>query len=35
MLLWLWNRAGDDAVSMSGDADTVAYLRRVLAAGTQ
>jgi len=35
MLLWLWNRAGDDAVSRSGDADTVAYLRRVLAAGTQ
>jgi uncharacterized protein (TIGR03083 family) len=34
VLLWLWNRAGDGAVSIDGDAGTVAYLKRVLAAGT-
>jgi uncharacterized protein (TIGR03083 family) len=35
LLLWLWNRAGDDAVSISGATDAVAYLRKVLAAGAQ
>ena len=32
LLLWLWNRTGDEAVTISGDADAVAYLRKVLAA---
>lgn len=32
LLLWLWNRAGDDVVTISGNAALVAYLRRVLAA---
>jgi uncharacterized protein (TIGR03083 family) len=35
LLLWLWNRAGDDAVTASGDADLVAYLRKMFAAGAQ
>jgi uncharacterized protein (TIGR03083 family) len=34
VLLWLWNRYGDDKVTISGDTDAVAYLRRVLASGT-
>ena len=34
VLLWLWNRAGDDVVTTTGDAELVAYLRKVLAAGT-
>jgi hypothetical protein len=32
MLLWLWNRADDDVVTIDGDADLVVYLRTVLAA---
>jgi uncharacterized protein (TIGR03083 family) len=32
LLLWLWNRADDDAVTTTGDADLPAYLRTVLAA---
>jgi len=35
LLLWLWNRAGDDVVTVSGATDAVAYLRKVLAAGAQ
>ncbi len=35
LLLWLWNRAGDDTVNISGATDAVAYLRKVLAAGAQ
>ena len=35
LLLWLWNRAGDDVVTVTGDTDLVAYLRTVLAVGTQ
>jgi uncharacterized protein (TIGR03083 family) len=35
LLLWVWNRAGDDAVTVTGDADAVAYLRRVFATGAQ
>jgi uncharacterized protein (TIGR03083 family) len=34
VLLWLWNRAGDGSVTVTGDATAVAYLKRVLAAGT-
>jgi uncharacterized protein (TIGR03083 family) len=34
LLLWLWNRAGDETVSITGDADLVAHLRRVLAASS-
>lgn len=34
-LLWLWNRTGDDAVTITGDTGLVTYLKRVLAAGTQ
>jgi uncharacterized protein (TIGR03083 family) len=35
VLLWLWNRADDDVVTMTGDAELVAYLRTVLKALTQ
>jgi uncharacterized protein (TIGR03083 family) len=35
LLLWLWNRAGDDEVAVTGEADAVAYLRTVFAAGAQ
>jgi uncharacterized protein (TIGR03083 family) len=35
LLLWLWNRAGDDAVSASGDPDVVGYFRRLMVAATQ
>jgi uncharacterized protein (TIGR03083 family) len=35
MLLWLWNRAGDDVVSKSGDSESVALLRRLLVVSTQ
>jgi uncharacterized protein (TIGR03083 family) len=34
MLRWLWGRAGDDAVTVTGDRDWAAYLRRLLAALT-
>lgn len=32
LLLWLWNRGGDDTVTMSGDTERVSRLRRVLKA---
>jgi MDMPI C-terminal domain len=35
MLSWLWGRAGDEAVTVSGDPAWAAYLRRLLAATTQ
>ena len=35
MLRWLWGRAGDDAVHITGDPDWAAYLRRMLVAATQ
>jgi hypothetical protein len=35
MLRWLWGRAGDDAVRLTGDAAWAAYLRRMLVAATQ
>jgi uncharacterized protein (TIGR03083 family) len=35
LLLWLWNRAGEEVVSTSGDPGVVAYFRRVMVAGTQ
>jgi uncharacterized protein (TIGR03083 family) len=34
MLLWLWNRADDDAVTIDGDTGVVAYLREVFAASS-
>jgi len=34
MLRWLWGRAGDDAVAVTGDPEWAAYLRRLLAAVT-
>ena len=34
VLLWLWGRGGD-AAAASGDEDTIALLRKVLAASTQ
>ena len=34
VLLWAWNRIGDDRVTISGAIDAVAYLRRVMAAGS-
>lgn len=34
MLLWLWNRADDDSVSIDGDTGVVAYVREVLAASS-
>jgi uncharacterized protein (TIGR03083 family) len=33
VLLWLWNRADNDAVTITGDTKLVGYLREVLAAG--
>lgn len=35
VLLWLWNRAGDDVVTITGDVELVGYLRKVLVASTQ
>src|ERR1700722_4488609 len=35
MLRWLWGRAGDDVVQVTGDPDWAAYLRRMLVAATQ
>jgi uncharacterized protein (TIGR03083 family) len=35
LLLWLWSRGGDDEVTVSGDEDVVALMRRVLVASTQ
>ncbi len=35
MLLWLWRRAGDDRVTISGDTELVAGLRRLLHDATQ
>jgi hypothetical protein len=35
MLRWLWGRAGDDAVRLTGDPAWAGYLRRMLAAATQ
>ncbi|HXO24360.1 MAG TPA: maleylpyruvate isomerase N-terminal domain-containing protein [Streptosporangiaceae bacterium] len=35
MLRWLWGRAGDDAVQVTGDPEWAAYLRRMLVAATQ
>jgi uncharacterized protein (TIGR03083 family) len=35
LLLWVWNRADDQAVTISGDEQLVAELRRVFAAGAQ
>jgi hypothetical protein len=35
MLRWLWGRAGDDAVRLTGDPAWAAYLRRMLVAATQ
>jgi uncharacterized protein (TIGR03083 family) len=35
MLRWLWGRAGDDAVQLTGDPAWAAYLRRMLVAATQ
>ena len=34
VLLWLWNRGGEQGVSMAGDADLIARLRRILTVGT-
>ena len=30
LLRWLWGRVGDDAVTITGDADRVAQLRKIL-----
>lgn len=35
MLGWLWGRAGDDTVRMTGDLAWADYLRRMLVAVTQ
>jgi uncharacterized protein (TIGR03083 family) len=35
VLRWLWGRAGDDAIRISGDAAWADYLRRMLAVATQ
>jgi uncharacterized protein (TIGR03083 family) len=35
MLLWLWNRGGEDRVEISGDADVVTNVRRILVESTQ
>jgi hypothetical protein len=35
MLCWLWGRAGDDAVRVTGDPEWARYLRRMLAEVTQ
>jgi uncharacterized protein (TIGR03083 family) len=34
LLLWQWNRGGEDAVTTTGDAELVAYLREVTAAAS-
>jgi hypothetical protein len=34
MLSWLWGRAGDEVITVSGDPAWAAYLRRLLAAMT-
>jgi hypothetical protein len=35
MLRWLWGRAGDDAIGLTGEETWAGYLRRMLAAVTQ
>ena len=35
MLRWLWGRAGDEVVRLTGEPAWAAYLRRMLAAATQ
>ena len=35
LLRWLWGRAGDDAVRLTGDPAWAGYLRRMLAAVTR
>jgi hypothetical protein len=35
MLRWLWGRAGDEAVKVTGDPAWAAYLRRMMAEITQ
>jgi hypothetical protein len=35
VLRWVWGRAGDDAVQLSGDPDWADYLRRLLAVVTR
>jgi uncharacterized protein (TIGR03083 family) len=35
LLLWAWGRVGDDRVTVTGDGDAVAYLRKVFATGAQ
>ncbi len=35
LLLWLWGRGGDGALTVDGDATHVAALRRALTAATQ
>jgi uncharacterized protein (TIGR03083 family) len=35
VLLWLWNRAGDDGIERTGDGDLVATLREVIVESTQ
>jgi uncharacterized protein (TIGR03083 family) len=35
MLRWLWGRASDDAIAVSGDPDWAGYLRRMLAEVTE
>jgi len=35
LLLWLWNRAGEEVVSTSGDPGVVANFRRLMVAATQ
>ncbi len=35
MLRWLWGRAGDEAVRLTGEQAWADYLRRMLAAVTQ
>jgi len=35
MLRWLWGRAGDDTVRLTGDPAWAGYLRRMLVAATQ
>ncbi|MGH3285849.1 MAG: maleylpyruvate isomerase family mycothiol-dependent enzyme, partial [Streptosporangiaceae bacterium] len=35
MLRWLWGRAGDDVVTLTGDPEWGVYLRRMLVAATQ
>jgi hypothetical protein len=35
VLLWLWRRAGDEAVRIDGDAAAVGRLREMMEAATQ